>query len=44
MSDFEMLALLLNTAVSVAFAVEYTDEDLAWFRKPLTDEMEVSNA
>lgn len=35
MSDFEMLALLLNTAVSVAFVVEYTDEDLAWFRKPL---------
>lgn len=38
MSDFEMLALLLNTAVSVAFVVEYTDEDLAWFRKPLTSE------
>ncbi len=41
MSDFEMLAVLLNTAVSVAFVVEYTDEDLAWFRKPLTTEEEV---
>ena len=41
MSDFEMLALLLNTAVSVAFVVEYTDEDLAWFRKPLADSEEV---
>ena len=40
MSDFEMLALLLNTAVSVAFAVEYTDEDLAWFRKPVTEEQD----
>lgn len=38
MSDLQIIALLLNTAVSVAFVVEYTDEDLAWFRKPLTED------
>lgn len=38
MSDIEIINAALATARSVAFVVEFDDADLAWFRKPLTEE------
>lgn len=38
MSEIFWIELMLNTAVSLAFVVEFDDADLSWFRKPLATE------